>query len=35
VTFDREFVGVLFAWQHHPWLVTTAAVAAVLTGRNR
>jgi hypothetical protein len=34
-TIDRELVGVLFAWQHHPWLVTTAAVAAVLTGRNR
>ena len=22
--------GVLFAWQHHPWLVTVAAVAALL-----
>jgi hypothetical protein len=26
---------VLFAWHHHPWIVTVVAVAALLVGRNR
>lgn len=30
-----EHAEVLFAWQHHPWIVTVAAVAALLIGRNR
>ena len=31
----QEYGQVLFALQHHPWIVTTAAVAALLMGRNR
>jgi len=32
---DAEVAEVLLAWQHHPWLVTTAAGAALLGGRTR
>ncbi len=32
---EGELTKVLFAWQHHPWLVTATAVTAVLTRRNR
>ena len=32
---DDDVSGVLFAWQHHPWIVTAAAVAALLMGRER
>lgn len=32
---DPDLQQVLFAFEHHPWIVTTAAVAAVLIGRNR
>jgi hypothetical protein len=32
---DKDVSEVLLAWQHHPWLVTVAAVAALLLGRNR
>jgi hypothetical protein len=35
VALDQEYAEVLFAFQHHPWIVTTAAVAALLMGRNR
>ena len=35
VALDQEYAQVLFAFQHHPWIVTTAAVAALLMGRNR
>jgi hypothetical protein len=32
---DEDAAGVLFAWQHHPWLVTTAATAALVWRGNR
>jgi hypothetical protein len=32
---EGEYAEVLLAWQHHPWIVTVAAVAALLLGRNR
>jgi len=32
---DASVAEVLLAWQHHPWIVTAAAVAALLMGRNR
>jgi hypothetical protein len=32
---DQGPAGLLFAWQHHPWIVTTAALTALLMGRNR
>ena len=32
---DEEQAGVLFAWQHHPEIVTGAALAALWLGRNR
>ena len=35
VALDQEYAQVLFAFQHHPWIVTTAAVAALLMGRKR
>ena len=32
---DASVTGVLAGYQHHPWIVTLAAVAALLLGRNR
>jgi hypothetical protein len=32
---DRGLAEVLLAWQHHPWLVTTASLTALLLRRNR
>ena len=32
---DPEVAEVLLAWQHHPWLVITAACFVLLMGRNR
>ena len=32
---DASVAEVLLAWKHHPWIVTAAAVAALLMGRNR
>jgi len=32
---DEDQAGVLFAWQHHPEIVTVAALAALWLGRNR
>jgi hypothetical protein len=32
---DRGPADLLFAWHHHPWIVTAAALTALLTGRNR
>jgi hypothetical protein len=32
---DASVAEVLLAWQHHPWIVTAAAVAALLMRRNR
>jgi hypothetical protein len=32
---DGVLGEVLLAWQHHPWLVTAAALTALLMGRNR
>lgn len=32
---DRGPAEVLFAWQHHPWLVTTAALTVLSMRRNR
>ena len=32
---DAQTSEVLFAFQHHPWIVTAAALAALLMGRNR
>jgi hypothetical protein len=32
---DEDLAGVLFAWQHHPWLVITAATAALVWRGNR
>lgn len=32
---DDDVSSVLFAWQHHPWIVTLAALAALLIGRER
>ena len=32
---DDDVSFVLFAWQHHPWIVTLAALAALLIGRQR
>jgi hypothetical protein len=32
---DEDYAEVLFAWHHHPWAVTVAAVSALLIGRNR
>jgi hypothetical protein len=31
----QDVSEVLLAWQHHPWIVTLAAVAALLIGRDR
>ena len=32
---DEDYRQVLFAFEHHPWIVTVAAVAALLMRRNR
>jgi len=32
---DDDAAFVLFAWHHHPWIVTLAAMAALLIGRER
>ena len=32
---DDDVSFVLFAWHHHPWIVTLAAVAALLIGGDR
>ena len=32
---DKNVSEVLLAWQHHPWLVTVTAGAALLMGRER
>ncbi len=32
---DPSVEELLLAWKNHPWIVTTAAVAALLMGRNR
>jgi hypothetical protein len=32
---NEDLTEVLFAWQHHPWLVTTAATAALVWRGNR
>ncbi len=32
---DAEYAEVLFAWQHHPWAVTVAAMLALQLGRDR
>jgi hypothetical protein len=32
---DDDVSFVLFAWHHHPWIVTLAAMAALLNGRDR
>lgn len=31
----QDVSEVVLAWQHHPWIVTAAAVAALLIGRDR
>jgi hypothetical protein len=35
VGLDNDFSDVVFAWQHHPWILTVAAVAALVMGRER
>lgn len=35
VVLDEQYSEVVFAFQHHPWIVTAAAAAALLMGRNR
>lgn len=35
VVLDQQYTEVAFAFQHHPWIVTVAAGAALLMGRNR
>ncbi|GAA4409661.1 hypothetical protein GCM10023168_28590 [Fodinibacter luteus] len=35
VVIDDQYSQVVFAFQHHPWIVTAAAAAALLMGRNR
>ena len=35
VVIDEQYSQVVFAFQHHPWIVTAAAAAALLMGRNR
>jgi hypothetical protein len=32
---DATYGELLFAWQHHPWMVTAVAIAALVMGRNR
>ena len=32
---DKDVSVLLFAWHHHPWIVTAAAVAALLIGKER
>lgn len=32
---DEDLAGVLLTWQHHPWLVITAALAALVWRKNR
>ncbi|HSO65461.1 MAG TPA: hypothetical protein VLQ78_10205 [Ornithinibacter sp.] len=32
---DPQYAHVVFAFEHHPWIVTAAAVTATLMGRNR
>jgi hypothetical protein len=32
---DPQYAQALFAFEHHPWIVTAAALAALLMGRNR